>query len=510
MSTRAMSRARAVRLVALVIALGMLLRVVLSLALGLGVDESYAVAVARSFALSYFDHPPLSFWLAGAAAKLAGSERAIVVRLPFIIMFGGSTWLTYWLGARLFGERAGAYGAVALNLSPVFSISTGGWLLPDGPLTLSELAAVACLARILLYRTPAHSTRWWLGAGVFTGLALLSKYQGVLLLAGAVLFLVSVPEQRRWLRQPGPYVMCLVALALFLPVLIWNARHQWLSFRFQAGRGAPLPGLHPLSLLQSLGGQALYVLPWIWLSLVWLLGAGLARGSRDPNHWFFCCLAIGPIAWFALAALGGRPGLPHWPAPGYLVLFPLLGAALDAQRSQRRGIVWAWFAGSTTAFVILVVALAAQAATGWMTRAAPSLFARGDPFLEALDWRALGPALATRGLPEPPGRGFVAATSWFDAGKIAYALGPSVPVVCLCRHPHEFQFLHPQRDVVGEDAVLITRGPADSSAAAAYRTNFRAVEPVGTVMIRRAGRPAVALGVYLGRVFTSPVPIDSP
>ena len=131
------------------LAAGTLLRFLLAESTGLGVDESYAVAVARQFSLSYFDHPPLHFWLAGAIAKLAHSESAEVVRFPFVVCFAATTWLTYRIGARLFGEHAGAVAALLLNISAVFSVTTGGWVLPDGPLMLFMLASVAVIADIL-------------------------------------------------------------------------------------------------------------------------------------------------------------------------------------------------------------------------------------------------------------------------------------------------------------------------------------------------------------------------
>ena len=40
------------------------LRLLLAAALGLGIDESYMVAAGRKWQLSYFDHPPIAWWLA--------------------------------------------------------------------------------------------------------------------------------------------------------------------------------------------------------------------------------------------------------------------------------------------------------------------------------------------------------------------------------------------------------------------------------------------------------------
>src|ERR1700761_7142734 len=39
-------------------------RIVFAFTFGLGIDESYTVAISRGLSLSYFDHPPLHVWLA--------------------------------------------------------------------------------------------------------------------------------------------------------------------------------------------------------------------------------------------------------------------------------------------------------------------------------------------------------------------------------------------------------------------------------------------------------------
>ena len=68
-----------------IIAAGAVLRFLVAATIGLGVDESYAVACSRDISWSYFDHPPLHFWIAGTVARLARTEAAVVVRMPFEI-----------------------------------------------------------------------------------------------------------------------------------------------------------------------------------------------------------------------------------------------------------------------------------------------------------------------------------------------------------------------------------------------------------------------------------------
>ncbi|HXD24078.1 MAG TPA: glycosyltransferase family 39 protein, partial [Gemmatimonadaceae bacterium] len=243
-----LTQADARTVVIAVLALGAVLRCLIAESTGLGVDESYAVAVARQFSLSYFDHPPLHFWLAGAMAKLAHSEGAGVVRFPFVVCFAFTTWLMYRITARFFGENAGAVAALLLNISAVFSVTTGGWVLPDGPLMLFMLASVAVIADVVFERplpgVRGPDTLRWALAGVLAGLAMLSKYHGVFVLAGTFAFLLTSAPHRKWLRHPGPYLGALIALAMFTPVVLWNRQHGWASFAFQGGRASGRGGVH--------------------------------------------------------------------------------------------------------------------------------------------------------------------------------------------------------------------------------------------------------------------------
>src|SRR3984893_12189374 len=95
-------------------------RVLFASILGLDIDESYMVAAGRKLQLSYFDHPPIAWWMAWAAAHLTGSESPVVVRLPFIALFAVTTFLMYRLTSALFNPESGLWAAVVLNMAPVF------------------------------------------------------------------------------------------------------------------------------------------------------------------------------------------------------------------------------------------------------------------------------------------------------------------------------------------------------------------------------------------------------
>lgn len=495
-----------------VLAAGALLRFLLAESVGLGVDESYAVAVARQFSLSYFDHPPLHFWLAGAMAKLAHSESGEVVRFPFVMCFAATTWLTYRLAARFFGEHAGALAALLLNVSAVFSVTSGGWVLPDGPLMLLMLASVTVIADIL-FDGPVRMLRGsdtfhWAIAGVFAGLAMLSKYHGVFVLAGTFLFLLTSTPHRKWLAHPGPYLGSLIAFVMFSPVILWNRDHGWTSLVFQSGRAAGRGGIHLDTMLASLGGQAVYVLPWIWVPLVVVLWNAIREGPRDAGRWFLVCLGIGPIGAFTLIALRGDAGLPHWQAPGYLMLFPILGAAVAARVERGDLLARRWLRWSVWSFLVIVTILATQTANGWMERVAPSLFAQGDPTTDMISWRELRPTLDAKNMLSHGE--FLAAASWIQAGESALGVGPDVPTVCLCADPHHFYYTNDDRTFLGRDAVFVKKIKPNDDVVGTFAPYFESFELADTLEIHRGGAVAMRVGIYRARGFKKLFPTSQP
>jgi 4-amino-4-deoxy-L-arabinose transferase-like glycosyltransferase len=105
---------------------------------------------------------------------------------------------------------------------------------PDIALIPFAVAMVWTLVRL----SESGDPRWWLAAGVFAGLALLSKLTAVMLIPAVLAFMLVPDWRRRWLLSPYPWLAALITIMVFLPVLIWNAGHDWASFRFQFVRAA--------------------------------------------------------------------------------------------------------------------------------------------------------------------------------------------------------------------------------------------------------------------------------
>ena len=485
------------------------LRLLVAAALPLGIDESYAAVVSRSLSLSYFDHPPAVFWMAHAAAALGG-ESPLALRWPFVLLFAATSWMLFRLTARLFTGRAGVWAVVVAQVIPVFSLSSGGWVLPDGPLLFGSTAAALAFAIVIPVvrdlppgdeRSNAGSWWVWLLLGLTLGVAGLSKYHAALLGAGMAVFLFTDIAARRWLARPQPYAALLIAAICVLPVFVWNAQHDWISFRFQGGRAAG-PGNPVTALLQNLAGQAGYLLPWFWVPLVVLLYRGLRTGPRDRATWFCCCLGAGPVLVFTLASLGGRAGLPHWPAPGFFLLLPLLGAAIARWEQRDRRLATQRMLTAGAVYVTLLAIVVTHAATGWVATVVPGLHRR-DPAFELLEYRSVRDTLLGSGLLQRAR--YVATTDWLRGSKIGYALGASTPVLVLNDDRRHFRFAVDVAALAGSDGVLLTRVThamsADSvqRAARAYAARFDSLHFVRTIPVLRGADTALTLGVFTTR-----------
>ncbi len=492
--------------------IGGALRLFLAGTMGYGNGEAYYIATARFLALSYFDQPPLFLWLTHAMLDWGGIGH-VWLRAPYVLMFAGTSWLMYRLGALLYGEAAGMWAAILLNLSALFFVSIGTWIQPDGPLFLFLLAAVLQAAKVALPdpSTLSRGAAWrgWLLSGLFFGLALLSKYHAILIILGLLLFLLVRRDRRVWLYRPQPWAGALLAAVIFLPAIIWNAQNDWVSFAFQGGRGASY-GFRPDWLATNIVGQAAYLLPWIWVPLIWVFVAGLRRGARDPRAQYLCLLAVIPIVLFTVMSSWAKFDFHfHWQAPGYLMLFPLLGAAVARRMAAGERVTRRWLQIMTPATVVLLVALGAQAATGWLALI-PGFRPAFDPTLEGMDWADLRSEGEARGWFEEPGL-FVVGTKWFQVGKIDVPLGDRLPVLCLCRDPRNLAFGWDQMAFDGHDAIIVIKSddPAEELRDD-WRRHFEAVTIEEPVVIHRAGRPELTLHILRGHRFMAPYPMPLP
>lgn len=505
----ASNRCRPYPWLALVLALGTALRVWAAECVGFGYGEAYYFSCAQRPSAGYIDHPPLAILLGRLGAELAHASAPLAYRAPFIVLFAATSWLLFRLAERLFGADAGLAAAIVLNLAPVFSLSTGTFFQPDGPLLFFWLATTCQWARILFPRSdePAATWRNWAASGFWLGLALLSKYTAALLPMGLFFFFLS---SGRWRRNgTGLAITVAIALTMFLPVLFWNSAHHWISFRWQGERGAG-SAVHLDWLLRNIGGQALWLYPWIALALVIELAACWRAGPRAARRWFIFSLAIGPVAGFTLVSAWAPVGFHfHWQAPGYLLLLVPLGARLMSLWNRP---IWRpSLVGLAAISMAGMVALGTHAATGWWRQVGPEWLARhfgenADPTLECLDFAPLAKELRRRGLVGNDAC-FLCTNRWFLSAKVETALGGAQPVHCLNHFdPRGFAYWAPTEPWVGRDAILIGQKKYMADAALEFSTFFEQIEPIGVVDLGRGGGREVSVELFRCRRLTRTFP----
>lgn len=489
------------------IAISFVLRAIFAAMTGLSVDEAYIVGMARAPSLGYFDHPPLTMWLVHAMTWLFGGEASVVVRLPTLLCFAGTTWFVYRTTARLFSPWASAYATVALTIAPLFGAYFGTILVTDGPALFALSIAIDLLTRALFREGDNVSWPAWICVGVAFGVALLAKFTVVLLLPGLALFFLTVPGRRRWLLHPAPYVAAAIALALLSPVLYWNATHQWVTFAFQGGRAAFDGQIHPVRALSYLGILALAFLPGIWLALIVAVARGLRSGPGMPRQWLLACMAAVPIIFFPLVWLFGSQGDFgfQWPAPGYLVAFPLLGWSVEGWMVSRQRSVRLPLIASLATLAVAYVAYLGDYVVGWFPAIVPQA-ADSDPMIaDQVDWWEFRAALAARGLLDPD-RAFIIGGNWKDCAKADRVVGDLLLVYCMTANPIGRALAAADQLAPGRDAVIIVNWWSETDARVALAPHFSAIEPFGDVVVTSFGRPVHRLHLLYGRSLTGSLP----
>lgn len=261
------------RSIALVIGGFTLLRLLLVAILPLAPQEAYYWSWSRDLAWSYFDHPPLGTYSIALTTALFG-QTAFAIQTAAVLWSIG--WNLIWarLILDMFADRRLAFWSlVALNLTVLYE-GCGIVMTPDAPMLFAWTGTIWAVWRA----SQSGDSRWWYAAGMFMGLAWLGKYSGVLLAPVVLLYLLFSPQQRHWLRTPHPYLALLVSAAMFAPVLIWNAQHEWVSFAFQGSqRISGMGGWKLHYFLVLLASQLALVTPYFFAVSI----AAFVRGLRD-------------------------------------------------------------------------------------------------------------------------------------------------------------------------------------------------------------------------------------
>lgn len=391
------------------------LRLIVAALAPLAPDEAYYWVWSHALAASYVDHPGMvALWIRIGTA-IAG-DSALGIRLLGPISGAIGSVLLWDAAERLLpGRNAGVWAAALLNATLLFGVGTV-IMTPDTPLLFFWTAALWALVRI----GTGRDLGWWVLAGLCAGLAMASKYTAVFLWTGVALWLAWVPALRRqWLR-PGPWIGAAVGALVFLPVVLWNARHDWAGFLRQGGRVADWQPARALTFLGELiGGQFGLATPLIAV----LCAAGLviatrrAWQARDPAPTLLVALTLPPALVFLQHALGDRVQ-GNWPA----ILYP--AACIAAMLCTHRA--WLRLRRPALAVGLGVTLLAYLQATTFALPIPP----RRDPIaLQLAGWPTLAAEVADAA--NATRARFVVADQYALASELAHDLPGHLPVLAV-------------------------------------------------------------------------------
>jgi len=294
-------------------------------------DEAHYALYGAHLDWSYFDHPPLVGWLQALALRVSDSELAL--RAWAMLLFVASCALLLRLVRRLFPDASPwtAFLAVALWASAPSVHLTGIALVPESPLVPLALLVLLALVDVLRW----GGTAQWLRLGLWLGLAGLAKYTAFTL-AATVLLALLLAHRGRDLRSPGPWLAALLAAALVTPVFLWNAAHEWISFRYQLGHGTHGSSWDPRDFLASRAGELLAYGPALVAGGLLAGWRALRHERRDPGARLCLLLSLPVLALFWWAS-GRERALPHWTQLGWLGLSVLAARwYLEPGRARRR------------------------------------------------------------------------------------------------------------------------------------------------------------------------------
>lgn len=298
-------------------------------------DEAHYWDWSRNLDWSYYSKGPLVAWLIRGSCELFGSlslrltgDLAAAVRLP--TLFCHAAILTGWyvLASGVFRSPKLGLAVVALAASmPVIRIASVVMTI-DPPFLAFWCWGLVCVRNAI----ESERTHWWVGAAACTAVGILAKYTMLLFPLAVAGFLLV--HQRDSFRRIGVWILFAGALLGWLPIVVWNSQHDWVSFRHvfrQVGTGGTNEGGVKWSgPFEFLAGQ-LGVLFGLWL-VAFLAAAWRFRSSHCRNSGIQLLWWTSIPVWivFVCASLV-KSGQPNWPAPAYIGGFILAVAWVGEQ-----------------------------------------------------------------------------------------------------------------------------------------------------------------------------------
>lgn len=447
-----------------------LVRVWLASSLNMIPDEAYYWSWSKNPSWCYYDQPGMIAWIEFAATRFFGIPTPFLARLPVILLGGGATVATYLLSFDLFGSRVRALTAAFLmNIIPVFF--TGGFLvMHDSPLIFFWILSVLVLVRLVKTRNPLYFYLLALTAAA----AVYSKFTGVFFFLGLLLFFSGSPARGQWMKNPHLWLGAALSMLVLVPILLWNASHDWVACKAVMKLGAKHPSSFA-ALTENVGSyhaaQFLLVSPLIFIMLVVSLFLGVRRWIRERDDRYLVCLvfSVPVLLYFSYMSFRTRVQ-PNWPVFGYplavILMIELIGSGGGARSSGlpfgRRFQRWA--VGCAAAMDVVLVL---HAAFCLIPARFEGLLKKDRLLKELYGWPELAEKAAS--LQKP---GMVLMVLRYQVASELEFYSPGREVFCLNAfgRGNQYDITGDVHTLQGRDVVLVSEQPIPARLASKFRT----------------------------------------
>ena len=276
-------------------------------------DELYYMACGQHLAWGYVDQPPLIAVIAWFARHAFGNSMFAVRLLP-ALAGAAVVFLAGWI-AREFG--GGLFAQFLASLAMLFAPA---YLAFDSFLSMNAFEPLfwTLCALIVIRVAKGGPSSLWLLFGAVAGIGLENKHT-MLVFGFAIVGGLLISSERRLLDSKWLWVGGAIALAIFLPNLIWEARNGWPQI--EVVRAGQEYKNYPVGPFRFLFEQILFLQPVelpVWLAgLAWFFAMPEGKRFRFFGWAYLIVMAI-------FIVLHGKT---YYPLPFYPILMAAGGVA---------------------------------------------------------------------------------------------------------------------------------------------------------------------------------------
>lgn len=407
----------------------LIMRLIFAYFLPLGVDEAYQITIGREFDWSYYDHPPLSFWLPRIVANIVGLESILIYRLPSIIFGSITIYALYGIGLQICGKATALWSALLYCISPFFFFSGGTFVVPDAILNAS-----ICMTLYLFLKsqdTKSYYNVKLIMVGFWLALSFLSKYHSILIPLALLVYFLSTKKRFYWIFQSQIWIVAFVGFIGALPVLMWNYYEGWPTFTFHSARAHSEFSI--LNFVKMFVGQLIYFSPPALILSIWALIAV----KKNEQIKFLIYPALFIIFGFNGLFLLGSNGFPHWTMPGWMLTLPLVGLLLKQKGESFKRKFKIWLLIFMTPIWVIICAFSFHVNNGWLTMHQTTIpkwdntseFMRWDEFGKNFDDICCDGDLIKIGF-----------LNWVDASLLGVVLSDKYSIRVISDDPHHFRY----------------------------------------------------------------------